>query len=80
MSDKLKTISPHFNNVGEVKSFLAGDSDLWLKSIVEGYFDMFGPNVKPDDEFIQELNEFLDYELNSFQKGYEEYTDGNTNL
>ena len=80
MSDKLKTISPHFNNVDEVKSFLAGDSDLWLKSIVEGYFDMFGPSIKPDDEFIQELNEFLDYELNSFQKGYEEYIDGNTNL
>ena len=80
MSDKLKTISPHFNNVGEVKSFLAGDSDLWLKSIVEGYFDMFGPNVKADDEFIQELIEFLDYELNSFQEGYKEYADGNTNL
>tara|TARA_R110002020_G_scaffold31157_2_gene97532 strand:+ start:4934 stop:5161 length:228 start_codon:yes stop_codon:yes gene_type:complete len=69
---------PVFKNSKEVKTFLSyGDAgDAWCFQMVKEFVDMCGLSVDNlEDLDINELNEWLETELGSFQQGYEDYID-----
>jgi hypothetical protein len=67
---------PEFDTYGDVKKFLRTGGDAWYYNMVEEYMDMIAGDVILDEEFdVEELNGWIENELNSVQEGYEDYVD-----
>ena len=66
---------PEFNSFEDVKRFLHNGGDAWYYQMVEEYMDMIAGDLSVEEFDIDELNGWIENELNSLQKGYEDYAD-----
>jgi len=66
---------PEFNNYEDVQKFLRNGGDAWYYQMVEEYMDMIAGDLSVEELDIDELNGWIENELNSLQKGYEDYVD-----
>ena len=66
---------PEFNNYEDVQRFLRNGGDAWYYTMVEEYMDMIAGDLSVEELDIDELNGWIENELNSLQKGYEDYVD-----
>ena len=66
---------PEFNTYEDVKKFLHTGGDAWYYSMVEEYMDMIAGDLSVEEFDIEELNGWIENELNSVQEGYENYVD-----
>tara|TARA_R100000081_G_scaffold73889_1_gene40397 strand:+ start:218 stop:433 length:216 start_codon:yes stop_codon:yes gene_type:complete len=66
---------PEFNNYEDVQRFLHNGGDAWYYTMVEEYMDMIAGDLSVEEFDIDELNGWIENELNSLQKGYEDYVD-----
>ena len=67
---------PEFDNYQDVIKFLRTGGDAWYYSMVEEYMDMIAGDIILDEEFdIEELNGWIENELNVLHEGYEDYVD-----
>jgi hypothetical protein len=67
--------APEFNTFDDVKKFLHTGGDAWYYSMVEEYMDMIAGDLSVEEFDIEELNGWIENELNSVQEGYENYVD-----
>jgi len=67
--------TPEFNSFEDVKRFLQNGGDAWYYQMVEEYMDMIAGDLSVEEFDIDELNGWIENELNSLQKGYEDYAD-----
>ena len=64
---------PVFKNSDDIIKFLNSEKDVWCRPMIEEFVDtceLYGEDVNVND-----LNKWLEEELRSFQKGYENYLD-----
>jgi hypothetical protein len=67
---------PEFDNYEDVMKFLRTGGDTWYYNMVEEYMDMIAGDIILDEEFdIEELNGWIENELNVLHEGYEDYVD-----
>ena len=67
---------PEFNTYEDVQRFLRNGGDAWYYNMVEEYMDMIAGDIILDEEFdVEELNGWIENELTSVQRGYEDYVD-----
>ena len=66
---------PEFDNYEDVMKFLRTGTDAWYYNMVEEYMDMIAGDLSVEEFDIEELNGWIENELNSLQKGYEDYVD-----
>ena len=66
---------PEFDNYEDVQKFLRNGGDAWYYQMVEEYMDMIAGDLSVEEFDIDELNGWIENELNSLQKGYEDYVD-----
>ena len=66
---------PEFNTFDDVKKFLHTGGDAWYYSMVEEYMDMIAGDLSVEEFDIEELNGWIENELNSVHEGYEDYVD-----
>jgi hypothetical protein len=66
---------PEFDNYEDVQKFLRNGGDAWYYQMVEEYMDMIAGDLSVEEFDIDELNGWIENELNSLQKGYEDYAD-----
>ena len=66
---------PEFDNYEDVQKFLRNGGDAWYYQMVEEYMDMMAGDLSVEEFDIDELNGWIENELNSLQKGYEDYAD-----
>ena len=67
---------PEFDNYEDVMKFLRTGGDAWYYDMVEEYMDMIAGDIILDEEFdIEELNGWIENELNVLHEGYEDYVD-----
>tara|TARA_R100000152_G_C6712765_1_gene140088 strand:+ start:264 stop:479 length:216 start_codon:yes stop_codon:yes gene_type:complete len=66
---------PEFDNYEDVQRFLRNGGDAWYYQMVEEYMDMIAGDLSVEEFDIDELNGWIENELNSLQKGYEDYAD-----
>ena len=66
---------PEFNTYEDVQRFLRNGGDAWYYTMVEEYMDMIAGDLSVEEFDIEELNGWIENELNSLQKGYEDYVD-----
>ena len=67
---------PEFDNYEDVMKFLRTGGDAWYYSMVEEYMDMIAGDIILDEEFdVEELNGWIENELNVLHEGYENYVD-----
>ena len=67
---------PEFDNYQDVIKFLRTGGDAWYYNMVEEYMDMIAGDIILDEEFdIEELNGWIENELNVLHEGYENYVD-----
>lgn len=67
--------APEFEDYEDVKKFLHTGGDAWYYSMVEEYMDMIAGDLSVEEFDIEELNGWIENELNSVQEGYENYVD-----
>ena len=67
--------TPRFNSFEDVKRVLHNGGDAWYYQMVEEYMDMIAGDLSVEEFDIDELNGWIENELNSLQKGYEDYAD-----
>ena len=61
-----------FRNTEEVHQFLERGGDVWCMPMVEEYVGISDPK---EDLDITELNQWIETERSSFERGYEEFLD-----
>ena len=67
---------PEFDNYEDVMKFLRTGGDAWYYDMVEEYMDMIAGDIILDEEFdVEELNGWIENELNVLHEGYEDYVD-----
>ena len=67
---------PEFDNYEDVIKFLRTGGDAWYYNMVEEYMDMIAGDIILDEEFdVEELNGWIENELNVLHEGYEDYVD-----
>jgi len=66
---------PEFNTYEDVKKFLHTGGDAWYYSMVEEYMDMVAGDLSVEEFDAEELNGWIENELTSVQRGYEDYVD-----
>jgi hypothetical protein len=67
---------PEFDNYEDVMKFLRTGGDAWYYNMVEEYMDMIAGDIILDEEFdVEELNGWIENELNVLHEGYENYVD-----
>ena len=67
--------TPEFDTYEDVQRFLRNGGDAWYYTMVEEYMDMIAGDLSVEEFDIEELNGWIENELNSLQKGYEDYVD-----
>ena len=66
---------PEFNSYEDVQRFLRNGGDAWYYTMVEEYMDMIAGDLSVEEFDIEELNGWIENELTSVQRGYEDYVD-----
>jgi hypothetical protein len=66
---------PEFEDYEDVKKFLHTGGDAWYYSMVEEYMDMIAGDLSVEEFDAEELNGWIENELNSVHEGYEDYVD-----
>ena len=67
---------PEIDNYQDVIKFLRTGGDAWYYNMVEEYMDMIAGDIILDEEFdVEELNGWIENELNVLHEGYEDYVD-----
>ena len=66
---------PEFDNYEDVMKFLRAGGDAWYYSMVEEYMDMIAGDLSIEEFDIEELNGWIENELNVLHEGYENYVD-----
>tara|TARA_R100001443_G_scaffold81009_2_gene87915 strand:- start:81 stop:302 length:222 start_codon:yes stop_codon:yes gene_type:complete len=66
---------PEFNTYEDVQRFLRNGGDAWYYTMVEEYMDMIAGDLSVEEFDIEELNGWIENELTSVQRGYENYVD-----
>ena len=66
---------PEFNTYEDVQRFLRNGGDAWYYTMVEEYMDMIAGDLSVEEFDIEELNGWIENELNSVHEGYENYVD-----
>ena len=66
---------PEFNTYEDVQRFLRNGGDAWYYTMVEEYMDMIAGDLSVEEFDIEELNGWIENELNSVHEGYEDYVD-----
>ena len=66
---------PEFEDYEDVKTFLHTGGDAWYYSMVEEYMDMIAGDLSVEEFDAEELNGWIENELNSVHEGYEDYVD-----
>ena len=66
---------PEFNTYEDVQRFLRNGGDAWYYTMVEEYMDMIAGDLSVEEFDIEELNGWIENELTSVQRGYEDYVD-----
>ena len=66
---------PEFNTYEDVQRFLRNGGDAWYYTMVEEYIDMIAGDLSVEEFDIEELNGWIENELTSVQRGYEDYVD-----
>ena len=66
---------PEFDNYQDVIKFLRTGGDAWYYTMVEEYMDMIAGDLSVEEFDIEELNGWIENELTSVQRGYEDYVD-----
>jgi len=66
---------PEFEDYEDVKKFLHTGGDAWYYSMVEEYMDMIAGDLSVEEFDAEELNGWIENELNSVHEGYENYVD-----
>ena len=66
---------PEFQSYDDVQRFLYGGGDAWYYTMVEEYMDMIAGDLSVEEFDIEELNGWIENELNSVHEGYEDYVD-----
>tara|TARA_R110000737_G_scaffold13863_3_gene29887 strand:+ start:2111 stop:2323 length:213 start_codon:yes stop_codon:yes gene_type:complete len=64
--------APNFSTALDVQKFLESNSDSWCRPIVEEYIALC--SIGNDEELsVEELNGWIEYEMQTLTKGYEEW-------
>jgi len=64
--------APNFNTALDVQKFLESNSGSWYRPIVEEYIALC--SIGNDEELsVEELNGWIEYEMQTLTKGYEEW-------
>jgi hypothetical protein len=66
---------PEFDNYEDVKKFLRTGGDAWYYNMVEEYMDMIAGGLSVEEFDADELNGWIENELNVLHEGYEDYVD-----
>ena len=66
---------PEFNTYEDVQRFLRNGGDAWYYTMVEEYMDMIAGDLSVEEFDIEELNGWIENELNVLHEGYENYVD-----
>jgi len=71
-------LAPNFKNKSDVKKFLKGPADAWFTPMVEEYMILIrAGELDYGDSFdVEELNGWIEHELESLTSGYEEWNNG----
>jgi len=67
---------PNFRNAEEVEKFLDGPGDAWFSPMVEEYM-LLCFRAGEDELDVEELNGWIEHELESLTDGYEGWHNGN---
>ena len=67
--------TPEFDTYEDVQRFLRNGGDAWYYTMVEEYMDMIAGDLSVEEFDIEELNGWIENELTSVQRGYEDYVD-----
>jgi|TARA_R110000787_G_scaffold285470_1_gene401332 hypothetical protein len=70
-------IVPDFNSSADVRNFLNGPSDALFTPMIEEYMILLHHGFIEHDFDIEELNGWIDHEMQSLTEGYEEWYNGN---
>ena len=72
-------LTPNFSTALDVRKFLESSSDNWYRPMVEEYIELCCVGTsKPVEELdVEELNGWIDHEMQSLTEGYEEWYNGN---
>ena len=64
--------APNFSTALDVQKFLESNSGSWYRPIVEEYIALC--SIGNDEELsVEELNGWIEYEMQTLTKGYEEW-------
>jgi hypothetical protein len=76
--------TPNFSTALDVRKFLESSPDNWYRPMVKEYIELCCVRAtKPVEEFddkkldVEELNGWIDHEMQSLTEGYEEWYNGN---
>ena len=64
--------APNFSTALDVQKFLESNSDSWYRPMVEEYIELC--SIGNDEELsVEELNGWIEDEMRTLTKGYEEW-------
>ena len=64
--------APNFSTALDVQKFLKSNSGSWYRPMVEEYIELC--SIGNDEELsVEELNGWIEYEMKTLTKGYEEW-------
>ena len=66
---------PEFKDIEDVQKFLNYGGDEWCRPMVEEYMELIAFDTKPEEIDIEELNGWLEHELQSVTDGYRDWGD-----
>jgi hypothetical protein len=68
-------LAPDFSTALEVRKFLESNSDIWYRPMVEEYIELccIGPLLRDEELDVEELNGWIEHEMQSLTEGYEEW-------
>ena len=66
---------PEFKDVEDVQRFLRYGGDEWCRPMVEEYMELIAFDTKPEEIDIEELNGWLEHELQSVTDGDRDWGD-----
>ena len=76
--------TPNFSTALDVRKFLESSPNNWYRPMVKEYIELCCARAtKPVEEFddeeldVEELNGWIDHEMQSLTEGYEEWYNGN---
>jgi hypothetical protein len=65
--------APNFGTALDVQKFLESSSDSWYRPMVEEYIELCSIGDDDEELSVEELNGWIEYEMQTLTKGYEEW-------